>query len=297
MKALTSTPNGTAVFLANVADAPNLYAGNVTPSLPSRQITIGQFPDNNPNWSRQIQVSDEYLFVKRGAYGVAIPLNDLVSLALTQEANLTWTPPVIITDPVDVSVTAGNVAALNCLGGSEYNMNYGWRELSKVSDNSNTLSWNTTQLSFSSTTFDGAATITGGANNVTNNENVTIGPKAYTFKTSLTPTEGEVLIGANTNASMLNLIRAINHTGTPNTDYKCAAVHPSVTAASSVSSSSFEITNKALATASIYAVSTNTLNVTPATTGMDGTQYYCVIVDDATSPGSVSTARATLTVS
>lgn len=57
-------------------------------------------------------------------------------------------------------------------------------------------------------------------------DTVTIGAKTYTFRTALTPTEGEVLIAGSADAALLNLIRAINHTGTPNTDYKCSAVHP-----------------------------------------------------------------------
>jgi hypothetical protein len=41
----------------------------------------------------------------------------------------------------------------------------------------------------------------------------------YTMKTALTPTKGEVLIGANTTAALLNLARAISGGGTPGTDY------------------------------------------------------------------------------
>lgn len=74
------------------------------------------------------------------------------------------------------------------------------------------------------------ATITSSGVNVTDGDTITIDTKVYTFKTALTPTEGEVLIGATAAATMDNLKSAINHTGTPNTDYKCAAVHPTVTA-------------------------------------------------------------------
>jgi hypothetical protein len=71
---------------------------------------------------------------------------------------------------------------------------------------------------------------------------VTIGTKVYTFKTTLTPTEGQVLINSTADAALLNLIRAINHTGTANTDYKCAAANPDVTAASSVTAHAFQVT-------------------------------------------------------
>lgn len=61
-------------------------------------------------------------------------------------------------------------------------------------------------------------------------DTVTIDTKVYTFKTALTPAEGEVLIGVSAAVALDNLKSAINHTGTPDTDYKCAAVHPTVEA-------------------------------------------------------------------
>lgn len=79
----------------------------------------------------------------------------------------------------------------------------------------------------------GTLTVTSGGNQIADGYKVTIDAKQYTFKTALTPTEGEILVGANDTASLLNLKNAINHTGTPDTDYKCAAVHPTVTGVSS----------------------------------------------------------------
>lgn len=89
------------------------------------------------------------------------------------------------------------------------------------------------------------ATIT--SNNVApaNGDTVTIGGKTYTFRTALTPLEGEVLINVTADAALLNLIRAINHTGTPNTDYKVAAADTNVTADAAVSAAhSFQIYEK-----------------------------------------------------
>lgn len=63
-------------------------------------------------------------------------------------------------------------------------------------------------------------------------DTVTIGAKVYTFKTALTPTEGQVLIGANAAAAMANLKSAIMHTGTPGTDYSVAAANTDVSATS-----------------------------------------------------------------
>lgn len=114
-----------------------------------------------------------------------------------------------------------------------------------------------TQPVAASTSF-AKGTIT--SNNTTPNDGdtVTIGNKTYTFKTTLTPTEGEVLINGSADAALLNLIRAINHTGTPDTDYKCAAAHTQVTAATSVTAHAFVVTSKTVGTASnAYGLSTN----------------------------------------
>ena len=75
-----------------------------------------------------------------------------------------------------------------------------------------------------------SATLTSNGTNVSNNDTVTIDTKVYTFKSSLTPTEGEVKIGASAAATLDHLKSAITHGGTPDTDYKCAAAHTTVNA-------------------------------------------------------------------
>lgn len=75
-------------------------------------------------------------------------------------------------------------------------------------------------------------TVTSNNTNVSDADTVTVNGKAYTFKTALTPAEGEILIGASADASLTNLANAINNSGgTPGTDYQVAAVHPTVSAA------------------------------------------------------------------
>lgn len=113
----------------------------------------------------------------------------------------------------------------------------------------------------------GSTTLTSNNTQVSDTDPVTIDTKTYTFKTSLTPTEGEVLIGADADASLLNLIRAINHTGTPNTDYKCAAAHPTVAAAASVTSHTFVITALVKGTAG-NAIATTEVAATLSFTGL-----------------------------
>ncbi len=123
-----------------------------------------------------------------------------------------------------------------------------------------TLTWTprvTTQPAADTTTF-AKATLTSNNTNVSDADTVTIGNKTYTFKTTLTPTEGEVLIGASADASLLNLIRAVNHSGTPDTDYSCAAAHTQVTAATAVTAHAFLLTSKTVGTASNAYASTET---------------------------------------
>jgi hypothetical protein len=72
--------------------------------------------------------------------------------------------------------------------------------------------------------------ITRTATNVSNNDTVTIGAITYTFKTTLTPTNYEVLIGADSSASLTNLRNAILGTGGSPGDYQVPAAHPTVTA-------------------------------------------------------------------
>ena len=73
-------------------------------------------------------------------------------------------------------------------------------------------------------------TLTSNNTNVSANDTVTIGDKVYTFVASPT-VEGDVDIGADADGSLDKLIAAINHSGTPGTDYVCALPHPYVTAA------------------------------------------------------------------
>ena len=301
--ATTATLTGASAttITATLTEMLLLHAATVTPTLPARQVTVGQYTSANLNWSRQIQLSDEYVFVKRSTYAVAISLADIVNMALTQELNFTWTPPVILTQPVATSVAAAAQATLTTNAGSEYTVTYTWRELSEVSTDDATLTWGSgiTALTYSSTTRDGTATLTSNNTNVTDGKKVTIGEKVYTFKDTLGTTEGNVHIGANADASLTNLIAAINHTGTAfpsNTDYYCAAANATVTAGT-LSAHAFTVTNKALTTVGIYDVATaKTLKVTPTSTTTSGTNYYSIATDNAASPGSIATDRVALTV-
>jgi len=73
-------------------------------------------------------------------------------------------------------------------------------------------------------------TITNNGTAPNDGETVTISGKVYTYKTTLGTTEGQVLIGASAAEAAQNLVYAINYTGTPGTNYYCAAAHPLVLA-------------------------------------------------------------------
>lgn len=278
-----------------------LFAATVTPGLPTRQVTVGQFPAANPNFSRALQLSDEFLFVKRSTAAVAFSLADIINQALTAEQALTWTPPVVLTQPAAVTVAHTVQATISASIGSEYALTYAWYERSPVTKTAATLTWSSTALIYSSTTGLATAGLTSNNTNVSDGNTVKIGEKVYTFKTALTPTEGEVLIGADADASILNLARAINHTGTPGTDYQCAASHPAVSSSAAVTAHTITVTAKALTTTGIYDVATaGSLKVTPTDTSLNGTYYHLQATDDAgnygLTNGSVTTSAALLTV-
>ena len=282
---VTLTGSGTSTITAVVAQIISvLFASTFTPGQIVKQVTVGEFPVN-PNFSRQHQISNEAHFVKRGTAGFAIKLADFTNLGIDLAIGLTWTPPIILTQPASVSVAHTVQTSLVIVPASEFDLTYAWFELTPISKTvGTTISFSSTKLVYAS----GAATATITSNNTTpsDGDTVKIGEKIYTFKTTLTPTEGEVLINGSADAALLNLIRAINHSGTPDTDYKCAAAHPAVSAATSVTSHAFAITAKALTTTGIYDVATaGTLKITPTDTSLTGTAYYCTVTDDAGSFG------------
>jgi hypothetical protein len=73
-----------------------------------------------------------------------------------------------------------------------------------------------------------------GSGNPTAAQTLTIGTKVYTFQTSLTNVDGNIKVGADLQATLVNIKNAINASGgTPGTDYATAnTVHPTVTATS-----------------------------------------------------------------
>jgi hypothetical protein len=107
-------------------------------------------------------------------------------------------------------------------------------------------------------------------------DQLTIAGKTYTFRTALTPLEGEVLINVTADAALLNLARAINHTGTPNTDYKCAAANANVSSSASVTAHAITLTARTPGAAGnaltvTQDVGTSFTVVSPLADGVDST--------------------------
>jgi hypothetical protein len=123
MKSLTTAPNGT-----QPVKLPEFYLCEVTPGLPARQVSIGAGTVENPNWHRSIQISDEFVFVKRGKLAVAVSIADVINLAMAVEPGLTWSPPKIMKQPESVEAIAPTRATFKVQASSEYNIGYQWQE-------------------------------------------------------------------------------------------------------------------------------------------------------------------------
>lgn len=135
-------------------------------------------------------------------------------------------------------------------------------------------------------------------------DTVTLGTVTYTFKTALTPTAGQVLINGSLAAAVLNLQRAINHTGTPGTDYAnsgvTAVVNPDVSADPAVANT-FVIYSKYAAPTAAQAVTSASaptkVNVGQAAIGgvgldsISGPQFVRVMISTA---GFVAIGGATV---
>ena len=87
--------------------------------FPAQRTTVGYLHEANPNWPRHVQVSNEAIFVKSAQNGLAITLDDFVSIATCAEPK-TASPPVLV-----------KVQDLTAEISSELNPDFQWQ----VSDN------------------------------------------------------------------------------------------------------------------------------------------------------------------
>ncbi len=276
----------------------------------AQQVTIQD--RTNANFPRNIVLSTDGVRVMRSGTQAGIPIHDLIVAMVGQEPALTW-PPVITSQPVSAACVHSSTAATFSVTAT------------KETDIALTYAWQYNKKAVGTLTYDNVSGPTDG-------QTITVGGVVYTFKTALTPTAGEVLINGGGDASLLNLIRAINHSGTAGTDYAnlgaTAVANPQVTAATSVTAHAFLVTaitagtdGNSIATTSTtthftwgattlltggwtacsgtingcaYTNNTTaTLTCTPTTTGQTGFSHRCLLT---TAGGSTDNQTATDTV-
>lgn len=72
---------------------PPIFISDDTPSIPTQQVTIAHTSRDNPRHPRNIQLSNEFIFVKRaGSPPVAMHVDDFIQLCTHVEPKLSWPP-------------------------------------------------------------------------------------------------------------------------------------------------------------------------------------------------------------
>ena len=296
-----------------------LFPTTVTPSLPTRLVTVGQFPAANPNFSRALQISDEYVFVKRGTAAVAFSLADMINLALTDETSLTWTPPVILTQPSNAACTA-TAAATQTLTNDGTNVTDG---------DTVTIGTKVYTLQSTLTNVDGNVKI--GASNTATMTNLfhainasggTVGTDyatattANTKVTATNPTGTTVVVTAITSGVAGNLIATTE--ASTHLAWGAATLAGGTVAATtmtvvggseytmsyqwqySADGSSWSNCTGTVNGCAYTNGTTSTLTMTPTTTGQTGYYHRCTITDNAGSfgltNGSITSSNVTLTI-
>jgi hypothetical protein len=156
---LTNT-GGTAIPL-------NFYATTISPTLAPQRVTVGQFPAANPNWVRGVTISNEFCFIQAQNTIVAISINDLVALGLQVAQGLTWTPPVMLLQPVaqasanlvpTANYASGTYALSGIVSGQTYYWTKGANDTSLVNGSTTLTSSGSFTATTSTTTLNGTGT-------------------------------------------------------------------------------------------------------------------------------------------
>lgn len=310
MKSISSTVNGGAVTL------PSLYPGTFVPTLPARQVTIGVGTTLNPNWTRQIQISDQGIFCKRGNFAVFMSHADLINIFLTQEVGLTWTPPVILTQPV-AATAAGTALATATLTNDGTNITDG-----------DTVTIGTKVYTFQDTLTDVDGHVKKGASNTASMTNIfhainasggtagtdyALSTVANTQVVATNPTGTTVVATSKISGSGSNTIATTeasthlswNHAtltgGTNSAATFTVVVGSEYNLTYQWQYSADGLTGWTNATGTVNGTAytngtTATLTCTPTTIGQSGYSHRCVVTDDASSPGSIDTTPMILTI-
>jgi len=257
----------------NAAGQFAITAGNPNPSATGAIAYTGSFPATN---STITVGSTVYTFVPSitgAANQVLIDVTPAATLANLVNAinagagmGTKYSGATNANTMVSAAVIAGSSTTLTAsVGGSS----------------GNTITLAQSAAAFTLTAFSGGgaaaiAAISSSGTNVSNNDTVTINGKVYTFQTVLTNTDGHVFIGASADASLLNLLCAVNLAGTAGTQYAAATTKNTYATAYNQDTTNHKIYLQAIATGSggnalTLAKSAATLTVSGATFAGGGT--------------------------
>lgn len=94
----------------------------------AQQVTVNEPNSKHPQWARNLQISNEAVFMKRaGCQTFAVKKSDFSKLARTVEPTLSWKPH-ITKQPVSVQVTGSGSATFTVEAVSEDSpMTYQWQ--------------------------------------------------------------------------------------------------------------------------------------------------------------------------
>ena len=94
---------------------------------PIQQVTI--LDSTNPQFLRQMYVSQDGVLLVRGTSQVKIPKAQLYGAAVAADPTMTW-PPLFTTVPANTAVSSPNSASFNVIVNSELPIYYDWQYLS-----------------------------------------------------------------------------------------------------------------------------------------------------------------------
>lgn len=105
------------------------YTAATSYTQPHQQVSVGNYPTGNANWSRFLRLTNDALFIMRnGATSVAFDAASLAQIGYTLETTLTYVPK-INTQPAAAScVHASTAATFNVTNASsELTATYQWQ--------------------------------------------------------------------------------------------------------------------------------------------------------------------------
>lgn len=303
-----ATTSSVTTYLGDVVAV--LEVADQAPTMAAQQSSVGYRNPLNTAWVRNMRVSSVAIAMMRyGSSSVGFLNVAFAKICVLLEKVLAWSPPVVTTQPVAMSVVAdGSYGDFTVVFGSELTMTYAWKE------------------SADGVTYGSALTTTGiydvsvagrlrltptqcylvsNNTNVSDAETVTIGTRVYRFKDTMAQID-DIKRGADADATLANFLLAINATGVEGTNYYAGTtVNTQVSASASaadITAHKVRLTGKAAGT---VAVSDDSATLTWKNANGDtvanvvsvtGYYYKCTATDNASTPGSKDSAAVILTV-